>query len=85
MIGVKPMCIRLDKVNGFVRVYDGTGYLVLFADGKYYLIYNRIRYLVGVKSGTTCYIRIELMFLKEFIVTRHAHQKSTIFVTTGIF
>ena len=84
MIGVKPMCIRFDKVNGFVRVYDGTGYLVLFADGKY-LIYNRIRYLIGVKSGTTCYIRIELMFLKEFIVIRQAHQTSAIFVTTGIF
>ena len=78
------MCIRFDKVNGFVRVYDGTGYLVLFADGKY-LIYNRIRYLIGVKSGTTCYIRIELMFLKEFIVIRQAHQTSAIFVTTGIF
>ena len=84
MIGVKPMCIRFDKVNGFVRVYDETGYLVLFADGKY-LIYNRIRYLIGVKSGTTCYIRIELMFLKEFIVIRQAHQTSAIFVTTGIF
>ena len=39
------------KTDGFIRVYDGTWYLVLFGDEKYDLIYNRIRYLIGVKSG----------------------------------
>ena len=24
LIGAKPMCIRFDKVHGFIRVYDGT-------------------------------------------------------------
>ena len=24
LIGVKPLRIRFDKVNGFIRVYDGT-------------------------------------------------------------
>ena len=28
-IGAKPMCILFDKVYGFIRVYDGTKYLVL--------------------------------------------------------
>ena len=28
-IGGKPMCIRYDKINGFVRVYTGSKYLLL--------------------------------------------------------
>ena len=46
--------VKLDKIYGFIRVYDGTRYLVLFGTEKYDFIYNRIRYLrVGVKSGIT--------------------------------
>ena len=29
LIGAKPMRIRFDKINGFIRVCDGTRYLVL--------------------------------------------------------
>ena len=29
-IGSKPLCIRFDKIDGFVRIYDGTRYLTLF-------------------------------------------------------
>ena len=47
------MCIRFDKIDGFIRVYDGTRYLVLFGSEKYNFIYNIIRYLIGVKSGIT--------------------------------
>ena len=47
----KPLHIRLDKIDGFSRVYDGTRYFVLFEGEKYDFIYNRIRYLIGVKSG----------------------------------
>ena len=31
LIGPKPLCIRFEKVDGFLRVYDGIRYLVLFA------------------------------------------------------
>ena len=34
-IGAKPSRIRIDKVDEFIRVYDGTRYLVLFGPGKY--------------------------------------------------
>ena len=51
MIGVKPFYIRFDKIDGFIRVCDGARYLVLFGGQKYDFIYNRIRYLIGVKSG----------------------------------
>ena len=53
LIGVKPLRIRFDKIDGFIRVYDRTRYLVLFGDEKYDFIYNRIRYLIEVKSGIT--------------------------------
>ena len=36
-----------------VRLYDGTRYLVLFGSEKHDSIYNRIRYLISVKSGIT--------------------------------
>ena len=49
-MGAKPMHIRFDKVNGFIRVYDGTIYLVLFCE-KCNFLYNRIRYLIRIKSG----------------------------------
>ena len=50
MIGTKPKRIRFDKVNRFIRVYDGARYLVLFGAEKYDLNYYRIKYFVGVKS-----------------------------------
>ena len=31
LIGPKLLCIRFEKVDGFLRVYDGIRYLVLFA------------------------------------------------------
>ena len=55
MICAKPLHIRFDKVDGFIRVYDGTRYLVLFGDEKCGFIYNRIKYLIGVKSNITCF------------------------------
>ena len=51
LIGEKLLRIRLDKVDGFIKVYDGTRYLVLFGPEKYDAIYNKIRYFVSQKSG----------------------------------
>ena len=42
-IGATPLCIRFEKVDGFIKVYDGTKYLVLFGPEKNDVIYNRIR------------------------------------------
>ena len=46
------LCV-LGSMCGFIRVYDRTRYLVLFRAEKYDFIYNRIRYIIGVKSGIT--------------------------------
>ena len=44
------MCIRFTKIDGFIRVYDGTRYLVLFGSERYNAIYDRIDYLINKKS-----------------------------------
>ena len=54
LIDAKLLRITFDEIDGFIRVYDGTRYLVLLGSEKYNAIFNRIRYLTGVKSGITC-------------------------------
>ena len=53
LFGSKPMCIRFDKIDEYIRGYDGIRYLTLFGTEKYDAIYNRIRYLISQKSGIT--------------------------------
>ena len=53
LLGGKPLRIMFEKVNGFIRDYDGTKYLVLFDSEKYDAIYDRIRYLTDLKSNIT--------------------------------
>ena len=53
LIDPKPLRIRFDKIDGFIKIYDGTRYLTLFGSEKYNAIYYRIRYLVSLKSGLT--------------------------------
>ena len=49
LIGAKPLRVRDDQVYGFIRVYDGNRYLVLFRSEKYDAICNRIGYLISQK------------------------------------
>ena len=58
LIGAKPLRISFSKVDGFIRVFDGTRYLILFGPEKYYAIYNRIRYLISQKSDITYVISL---------------------------
>ena len=51
LIGTKSLCIMLDKVNRFIRYFNGIKYLVLYGLEKYYRNYGRIRYLKASKSG----------------------------------
>ena len=50
---VQNLCVLDLTRNWFIRVYDGTRYLVLFGPEKYDSTYNRIRYLISHKSGIT--------------------------------
>ena len=53
LIGPKSLRIRFDKIDGFIRIYDGTRHLTLFDSEKYDAIYVKIRYLTSLKSGIT--------------------------------
>ena len=45
LIGSKPLHTRFDKIDGFIRFYDGSRYLTLFSSEKYDAIYDRIKIL----------------------------------------
>ena len=45
--------MRFDKIDGFIRVYDGTRYLTLFGSEGYDSIYDKIIYLISVKTAIT--------------------------------
>ena len=53
LIDSKPLWIRFSKLDGFIRIYDWTRYLTLFGSEKYDAIYDRIRYLIRLKSSHT--------------------------------
>ena len=58
----------MDLLDGFIKIYDGIKYLVLFGHSLYDQICDRIKYLISEKSGITDSInhnfaRIDLMEL----------------------
>ena len=44
------MCVRYDKIDGFIKIHDKIRYLVLF-DEWCDKICDRINYLISKKSG----------------------------------
>ena len=51
LIGSKPLCIRFDKKDRIIKIYDGTRYLTLFGT-KNMTIYDRI-YHISTKRSIT--------------------------------
>ena len=47
------MHIWFEKIDGFIKIYDGIRYLLLFDPESYDETYNRITYLINEKSGIT--------------------------------
>ena len=58
------MHIRFNKIDGFLKVYDGTRYLVLLGSEKHDSISDRIRYLISVKSCITYIISYNFANIK---------------------
>ena len=50
-MGSIPLRIKFEKIDGFIKIYDGIRDLVLFGYFLYDEIFNRIRYLISEKSG----------------------------------
>ena len=53
LIGSKLLRIRFDKTDGIINIYDRSRYLILFGNKKYDAIYDKIRYLISIKTGIT--------------------------------
>ena len=51
-VGAKPLCIRYNKIDGFVKVHNKIRYLVLF-DGWCDKICDTIKYFINEKCGIT--------------------------------
>ena len=51
LAGAKPLYIRFNEIDGFIKIHDGIRYLVLFGCGFWNEICDRIKYLVSEKSG----------------------------------
>ena len=60
LIDPKPFQIIFEKINGFIKIYDRTKYLVLLGPEKYDIIYDRIRHLISLKSGITYFFFTKL-------------------------
>ena len=72
----KPLRIRLDKIDGFIRVYYGNWYLVLFWSKKYESIYDKVRYLISgityIISHNYATIRADSLSLEKTMTLRNA-------------
>ena len=53
LIDTEPLRIRFDNLYRFIRLDEKSKYLVFFNHQKYSTIYDRIRYIKGLKSGIT--------------------------------
>ena len=51
--GEKPLRIRYDEIDGFIKIHNGIRYLVLFDCGWLDKICDRIKYLISEKNGIT--------------------------------
>ena len=51
--GAKPLRIRFHEVNRFIKIHDGTRYLVLFDYGWFDKICDSFKYLISEKKGIT--------------------------------
>ena len=47
----KPSRIWFNKVDKFIKMYDGIRYLVMYDYNRYNAIYYMIRYLISEKSS----------------------------------
>ena len=53
LIDPQLLGIRFGKIDGFIRIYNGNRYLTLIGSEKNQAIYNRIGYLISLKSDIT--------------------------------
>ena len=62
LIGPKPFCIRFDKINGLITIYDGTRYLILLALKNMILFTTELGILKSKKWYHICFF---VQFMKN--------------------
>ena len=50
-MGSKPLRIRFDEIDRFIKTYDGVRYLVLVGSRLYDAICNKCIFLISEKGG----------------------------------
>ena len=63
--GSKPLGIWLDNIDGFIKIYDGTRYLVLFVLKDMMKIMIGLIYIISEKSDTSYIISQVLQNKKD--------------------
>ena len=61
----KPLRISFDKIDRFIKIYDGTRYLILLSPERYDAIYDRIGYVVSEKSEKVILNIVLIKILQE--------------------
>ena len=65
--GAKFLRIIFDKVDGNIRKFGGTKYPELFhSNKKYDRIFDRIRYLITLKSNKAIFERFILINIRKY-------------------
>ena len=56
-MGSRPLRFKFDKIDGFIKIYDGIRYLELFGYWKCDEIFGNIKYGISEDSGITKFCR----------------------------
>ena len=54
-MGSKPLRIKFNKIDGFIKIYNGIRYLILFGYWWYDKIFDNIKYLASEKRSIDSY------------------------------
>ena len=78
-MGAKPLSIRFDQIDRFVKIYKGIRCLVLFCPEKYDEVYDRIKYIISEKSSITHIFNHNFAKIKSRFIRFFTSRKSNDF------
>ena len=70
-MGSRPLRIKFDKIDGFIKIYDGIRYLELFGYWKCDEIFGNIKYGISEESGITKFCRNRDWFIQFFTYIKY--------------
>ena len=67
-MGLKALCIWFDKIDGFIKIYDGIRYSVLLSHSWYDKIFDRIKQVKKVVLQKILIIMLQKSELIHMII-----------------